>query len=851
MYQVRRFSVVPDVPQRLERLRELACNLWWCWNTDATALFSRLDRNLWQELRHNPVQLLAKVDQKALDAAATDAAFLAHMDRVLAALDDYLERKTWCETEHPDLASKRIAYFSAEVGLHECLPTYSGGLGVLAGDHLKSASDLGVPLLGVTLLYRQGYFSQYLSNDGWQFEEYPVLDLDHLAVQSVTEPDGGPLRVWVEMGDHSVACRVWKIAIGRVKLYMLDTDCPQNTVEDRPITSRLYAGDQEMRIRQEMVLGVGGFRALVAMGESPDVCHINEGHSAFLAIERTRHLIQEHELGFDEAREAVAASTVFTTHTPVPAGIDTFSTALVDRHLRPLATGMGVSTESLIALGQGGAYNPDTPFSMATLALLSSRQANGVSKIHGEVAREMWQSVWPNIPSAEVPIASITNGVHMMSWLSQDMNRLFERYLGPHWADNPLDQTIWERVGEIPDAELWRVHETLRGHLVVRTRQYVKAQRARRGTPPSQIAQADELLNPEALTIGFARRFAAYKRATLFLRDEARLLRLLRDDERPIQIVIAGKAHPRDNIGKELIKHLVQFARREGVNHRMVFVENYAMDVARYMVQGVDIWLNNPVKRLEACGTSGMKVTPNGGINMSILDGWWPEAYDGSNGWAIGDLRPHDDQEHQDFVESESVYGLLEREIIPMFYDRGPDGLPRKWIARMKASMRTCVPQFSANRMVREYAEQMYIPSARRWDHLGTDRFEPVRALTAWKSGVRHGWDRVKIESFDAVDGTERVAGTDLCVGATVRLGNIAPEDVIVELYYGPAADDGSIRDGRVAPMKCVKPGGKGRYLYRGALCCESTGGHAFTVRVVPHHPDVHQTFEMGLVAWA
>ena len=851
MYQAKLFSVVPDIPARLSRMRELAYNLWWVWNANANALFARLSPDLWRELRHNPVGLLGKVDQKTLNAAANDAAFLAHLDRVVAALDDYLGRKTWCEIEHPDLARKRIAYFSAEFGLHECIPTYSGGLGVLAGDHLKSASDLGVPLIGVTLLYRQGYFSQYLSNDGWQFEEYPVLDIDHLPVERVVDSAGAPLRIWVEVGDHSVACHIWKITVGRSKLYLLDTEVPQNQAEDRAITSRLYAGDQEMRIKQEIVLGIGGFRALAAMGETPDVCHMNEGHSAFLAIERTRHLIQTHDLTFDEAREAITASTVFTTHTPVPAGIDTFPTALGERYLQPFASGMGVSTESLIQLGQSGAYNPDEPFSMAILALSSACQTNGVSKIHGEVAREMWQSVWPNTPVKEIPISSVTNGVHMMSWLSQDMTRLFERYLGPHWADNPLDQTIWERITAVPDAELWRVHETLRGHLVVRARQYVKAQRARRGGPPSQVAEADELLNPEALTIGFARRFAAYKRATLFLGDEARLLRLLKDEQHPIQLVIAGKAHPRDNVGKELIKHIVQFARREGVSHRLVFIEDYAIDIARFLVQGVDVWLNNPVKRLEASGTSGMKVTPNGGINMSILDGWWPEAYDGTNGWVIGDNRAHDDDDHQNFVESESIYELLEREIIPLFYDRGTDGLPRKWIARMKASMRTCVPQFSANRMVREYTEQMYIPTAERWDQLSSDQFEAVCSLTAWKSNVRTRWDKVKIDSFEAANGTERVAGSELQVVARVRLGDVTPDDVSVELYYGQATSTGEIRDGRAVPMECVKSKGKGRYEYRGALRCEATGQHAYTVRVVPHHRDIHHPFEMGLGTWA
>ncbi len=850
MYQAKLFSVVPDIPARLSRMRELAYNLWWIWNANANALFARLAPDLWRELRRNPVGLLGKVDQKTLNAAAKDAAFLAHLDRVVTALDDYLGCKTWCEIEHPDLSRKRIAYFSAEFGLHECIPTYSGGLGVLAGDHLKAASDLGVPLIGVTLLYRQGYFSQYLSNDGWQFEEYPVLDLDHLPIERVVDSTGVPSRVWVEVGDHSVACHIWKITVGRSKLYLLDTEVPQNQAEDRAIASRLYAGDQEMRIKQEIVLGIGGFRALVAMGETPDVCHINEGHSAFLAVERTRHLIQTHALTFDEAREAVAASMVFTTHTPVPAGIDTFPTALSKRYLQPFAAGMGVSVESLIQLGQRGVYNPDKLFSMAILALTSVCQTNGVSKIHGEVAREMWQSVWPNAPVKEIPITSVTNGVHMMSWLSQDMTRLFERYLGPHWADNPQDQTVWERIAAIPDAELWRVHETLRGHLVVRVRQYVKAQRARRGAPPSQVAQADELLNPEALTIGFARRFAAYKRATLFLRDEARLLRLLKDEQHPVQFVIAGKAHPRDSVGKELIKHIVQFARREEVSHRLVFIEDYAIDIARFLVQGVDVWLNNPVKRLEASGTSGMKVTPNGGINMSILDGWWPEAYDGANGWVIGDDRARDD-DHQNFVESESVYDLLECEIIPLFYDRGTDGLPRKWIARMKASMRTCVPQFSANRMVREYAEQMYRPTAKRWDQLSSDQFEAVRSLTAWKSKVRMHWDKVKIESFEASNGTERVAGSELQVVAQVRLGDITPDDVSVELYYGQATPAGEIRDGRAVPMECVKSHGKGGYEYRGALRCESTGQHAYTVRVVPHHRDIHHPFEMGLGTWA
>ncbi len=851
MQNIKRFTVVPSIPEPIAPLLELAYNLWWTWNYEAVTLFQRLDRRLWDQARHNPVKLLADVPQQRLEEVANDPAYLAHMDRVLDQLGEYMEADTWFEKKYPDLKERLIAYFSMEFGLHECLPMYSGGLGCLAGDHLKSASDLGVPLVGIGLLYHQGYFQQFLSNDGWQFEDYPQLDIHHMPMKRVDDADGKPLLVRFPVGSREVAAQVYIVQVARTKLYLLDTAIPENHPDDRNITVRLYGGDQDMRIRQEIVLGFGGTKALRALGHDPDLFHMNEGHSAFLVLERIAHLVETEKLSFAEAREAVAGSTIFTTHTPVPAGIDTFPHSLVYNYLSPYAKRMKCTVEELISLGQTYSHNPDEPFSMATLALRLTRKSNGVSKIHGRIAREMWRSNWPSVPVEEVPITSVTNGIHVRSWVSSDISQLFERYLGPEWVANPDDSEIWNRVDDIPDAELWRAHERRRERLVVETRRHLKEQFIKRGAPPSQIAEADELLNPEALTIGFARRFAPYKRATLLLRDEERLLKLLTNTDRPVQIVFAGKAHPRDNMGKELIKRIVQFARRSEIRNRIAFVENYHIGIARFLVQGVDVWLNTPTKPLEASGTSGMKVTSNGGLNFSILDGWWAEGYKGTNGWMIGDDRIYDNQDYQDFVESESIYDTLEGEIIPMFYDRGSDGLPRKWIATMKASMRTLTARFSSFRMVREYADKLYIPTMRNGIHLRAEGFNAARSLAKWRRGISQRWAGVEIKDFNTSAAREQKVGSTIAVTARVKLGEVSPDDVVVQLYHGPTPTNGMIEAGRASAMECQQRSADGVFEYTGIIPCSTSGQHAFTVRVLPRHPDISGEHDFSLIKWA
>ena len=851
MHQVRSFVVLPALPEPLKPLRELAYNLWWTWNPEAIELFRRLDLDLWRELKHNPVMMLARMRQERLDRLARDPAYIASLGRVMQSLGYYMKQPTWFSETYGKEPVGTIAYFSAEFGLHESLPIYSGGLGVLAGDHLKSASDLGLPLVGVGLLYRQGYFHQYLTNDGYQFEDYPDLDFSMLPVEQVRTPEGEPLRVYCDVGGHQVGCFVWKVTVGRVALYLLDTNLPENRPEDREITARLYGGDQEMRIRQEIILGIGGVRALTAMGITPSVCHMNEGHSAFLAIERILNRMQEDKLTFEEAQEVVATATVFTTHTPVPAGIDTFPTPLVTKYMGPYCHALGINEERLLQLGRMNMMDSREPFCMAVLALRLSHLSNGVSQLHGDVSRKMFSAVYPGVPINEVPISAVTNGIHIRSWLSREMAHLFDQYLGPQWADDPLNASIWQRVDLIPDAELWRSHERLREMLVAFARRRLRQQMIARGAPPAEVHSAEEVLDPEALTLGFARRFATYKRAVLMFRDAERLKRILLNPERPVQLIIAGKAHPKDEAGKELIKRVVQFAKQPELRHKIVFIEDYDMLVARSLVWGVDVWINTPTKLHEASGTSGMKVPPNGGINMSVLDGWWPEAFDGTNGWAIGDRRIYGNQDYQDHMEAESFYELLEKEIVPMFYDRGADGLPRRWIAMMKASMRTCCPVFNTNRMVREYTERFYLPAARRWERFRQDGYRITREVASWRSKMQQKWDEVRIEHVEAKIPPETVVGQELPVTAQIRLGSIKPEEVSVELYYGPLDARGLITTGNAAPLKCEgRNGSDDTYRYSGAIPCEYSGQYGYALRIVPNHPEMAARYQIGLVRW-
>ncbi|MDP9374429.1 MAG: alpha-glucan family phosphorylase [Chloroflexota bacterium] len=684
----------PALPARLARLKDVALNLRWSWHAETAALFRRLDERVWEESYHNPVLTLQWIGRDRLEAAATDPDFLAHLDRVTADLDAYLAGGgTWFDAVHGGEGLGLVAYFSMEFGLTECLPIYSGGLGVLAGDHLKSASDLGVPLVGVGLFYRRGYFRQLLDDAGWQRDADEDNDPERLPMEPARRPDGTPLTVELAFPGRPVAARVWRLRVGRVDLYLLDTDVDGNAPEDRAITARLYGGDVETRIRQEIVLGIGGHRALEALGLAPAVCHMNEGHAAFLSLERARRLMERTGLPFAEARAAAAPGLVFTTHTPVAAGHDYFPPDLMERYLGDYAGTLGLSPRDLLALGR---RNPDDAgewFCQTILALRMAGRSNGVSRLHGAVSRRMWRDLWPGLPEDEVPIGYVTNGVHLPTWRAAGL-------AGP----------------AAPDGELWAARERGRAALIRFTRDRLRAQGLRHGLSERAAAEVGGRLDPAALTIGFARRFATYKRATLLLRDPARLARLLNDPARPVQVIFAGKAHPRDEGGKALIRQIVELSRQEAFGGRLVFLEGYDMAVARALVQGADVWLNNPQRPYEASGTSGMKAAANGALNVSTLDGWWVEAWEedadddaGAIGWAIGRGEQFEDPEQGARVEAEALYELLEREVAPAFYERGAGGVPPRWIARMRASIERIPPVFNTDRMVREYTERFYL----------------------------------------------------------------------------------------------------------------------------------------------
>lgn len=849
-------NIIPSLPPALSALKDLAYNLWWTWNSEAIELFRRLDRDAWETSGHNPVLMLGLIEQCRLEDAAKDDGFLAHLERVNDAFTRYINSKTtWYLKNHADAPFKTIAYFCLEYGLTECLPIYSGGMGLLAGDYLKSVSDLGLPFAAVGLLYQQGYFKQYLNADGWQGEQYVENDFHSLPV-TLERRAGIPVTIEVDYPGRRVVAQVWRVQVGRIPLYLLDTNLPQNQDEDRHITHQLYGGDAEMRIKQEVLLGIGGLKALQAVGIEPGVCHMNEGHSAFLAIERIAQLVQRKGLTFAEAREVVATSTIFTTHTSVPAGIDLFGPYLVDRYLGQYYDLLHISRDDFLALGRMNRYNQDEPLNMAVLALRLS-ETNAVSQLHADVSRELWQNIWPGVPVREVPIIAVNNGVHTLSWISQDMSALFDRYLGPRWSANPADGSAWQAVETIPDEELWRVHERRRARLVAFARRRLRFQMEQRGSPPAEVERAGELLDPGAFTIGFARRFAVYKRATLLLRDAERLGRILNDANRPVQIIFAGKAHPQDNPAKELIRQLVHLLRDKNLRN-VVFLEDYDVNVARYMLQGVDLWLNTPRLLQEASGTSGMKAAVNGALNMSVLDGWWAEGYRPDLGWAIGRGEVYEDLNYQDEVESNAIYDLLEKDIVPLFYNRGPDGLPRGWIQKMKNSISAIVPAYSTARMALEYTERLYSPAEVRFGRLTARNFARAKALGEWKSKLYRYWPSVRIAGVESrvgdaplgANGTDELpVGSDLEVRASVELGKLSPEDVSVELYEGTLNSDQEIADGRATQMDFVGQK-RGVSLFVARTRSQYSGVRGFTLRVLPRNEDLPNPFEPRLIVW-
>jgi starch phosphorylase len=849
---LRSFTILPALPDSLKDLEAITKNMFWSWNAESEALFKRIDGDLWAACGHNPVKLLGSVSQGRLEELAENEGFLCELQRVAEKLKSYLEGPTWFEKVCSDCIEPIIAYFSAEFGVHECLPLYAGGLGALAGDHLKSASDLGVPMVGVGLLYQKGYFQQYLNVDGWQQELYVENDFYNMPIELVRKDNGRPVTISVEYPGRCVVAQVWCVSIGRVKLYLLDTNVAANSPTDRLITAGLYGGDREMRIRQEIMLGVGGLKALAAAGIKPTVCHMNEGHAAFMALERIRGLRNAEKVTFDEAVEATKAGNVFTMHTSVKAGLDEFSVELMDKYFGSYFPNLGINRKQFLALGRVDPDDNSEPFKMPILALRLSSYRNGVSKLHGQVSRSMWSFLWPGVPVSEVPIGSITNGVHIKSWLSEGMNSLYERYLGPNWMDETANKSVWENIEQIPDEELWQTHQRCKEHLIVFARNRLKAQMQRRGTYHTELNWAEEVLDPEALTIGFARRFASYKRGNLLLKDPRRFVKLLSDSNRPVQIIYSGKAHPRDTEGKEIIRQIIHFAAQYDVRRRIVFLEDYDINVARFLVRGVDVWLSTPRRPMEASSTSGMKAAINGGLNIGTLDGWWCEGYKPEIGWVVGAGESYNDAGYQDMVESQAIYNMLENEIVPLFYTRSADNVPRAWIHRMKNSIKWITPRFNTDKMVRDYTRRFYNPAAVRWQY-----------LAAWKSNMKRAWPEFAIKDvkIQVNNGEADVelnpkqsqlkVGSELSVRVLVKLSKVSPDDVSVELYYGCVDGRGNIKDGSAVRMAHKETSGEdGEHWFVGLMPCRKTGQHGLAVRVLPRHADLIDPYELSLILW-
>ncbi len=845
------YKVVPRLPEGLGELRAIAHNMWWSWTPDALEMLRRVDLDLWEQCKHNPVAMFGQVSQERWEELDDDESFRQHLERVAVSFREYLEAETWYDRTYPAARERVIAYFSLEYGIHEALPLYAGGLGVLAGDHLKSASDMGLPLYGLGLLYQVGYFRQYLNPDGWQQEEYAESDFDSLPIERVVDKRGDQVRIRIPSVDHEIVALLWRVNVGRVPLYLLDTNTEENVPEDRRITHQLYGGDNEMRIRQEILLALGGIQALEELGIEPDVFHMNEGHAAFLSIERARRTMIKHSLTFPEAVEATRVSNVFTTHTPVPAGHDRFQPFLMEKYFKNYYPQLGLTREEFMALGRERPNDAAEEFCMTILALRLSAWRNGVSKLHGVVSRRMWRSLWPNVPEGELPIGAVNNGIHAGTFISNDMAVLLDRYLGADWRSEPGDETIWARVHNIPEAELWRAHERRRERLVAEARRLHREQLQERGAGAADLARAQEVLDPEVLTVGFGRRFATYKRANLLFRNPDRLRALLTSRDKPIQIIFTGKAHPLDRPGKELIRQIVHFERDPEISQRVLFLENYNLNLARVIVQGVDVWLNNPRRPLEASGTSGMKVAANGGINCSILDGWWDEAYTPEVGWAIGHGEEYDDPARQDDVESKALYTLLEQEIVPLFYDRGADGIPHGWVTKMKQSMARICPMFNSNRMVSEYVDRFYMSGVRRGRDLADGGFRRGKALATWLATTRAAWPDVRFVSITA--DADRTARYDdrIVVRAQLMLGRLKPDDVRPQLLFGNVDSAGEVIQPRTERMEYVGPGPDNTHQFMGTLNCDRIGRWGYTVRLLPAHPDLVNPFDTGCILWA
>jgi starch phosphorylase len=828
---LKEFLVRPALPPALTRMSELAYNLLWTWDHNLRTLFRRLDPNLWKACGNNPVLMLGRVPQSSLERAAGDPRFLSLYRRACERYDSYMQ-----SMEIPGNENMLVAYFSMEYGLTECLPIYSGGLGLLSGDHLKAASDSDLPLIGVGLLYQKGYLRQYLNPDGWQQERYPVNDFYTLPIEQVCDARGNELKVTVKLPTGVVWIKVWRINVGRVRLFVLDTNIPDNPrSEDRDITDSLYGGDIHTRMRQEIVLGIGGLRALKALGLEPTACHMNEGHSAFLAVERIRILMQEHGLTFEQALDASRQNNVFTTHTSVPAGIDIFDAGLLYEYFHEYCHTSGITFDQLLSLGKRNSGEGSDRFSMAVLAFRTSAYRNAVSRLHRVVSQEMWQDLWPNLPTPEIPITSITNGVHLPSYLNGDLATLYDQYLQPDWRERYLDPKTWDLIRDIPDGELWDAHRRRKRRLLSFVRERMVRFAHDRKASNAEVRRIEQVLDPEAFTIGFARRFATYKRATLLFRDATRLKKLLTNPDMPVQIVIAGKAHPKDHPGKTLIREIYQLSRDPQLSKRLVFLEDYGIEVARDMVQGVDLWLNNPRRGEEACGTSGMKASLNGVLNLSILDGWFDEAYEISGGWAIGDRVPY--SEDQDEYHSSAIYSLLENEIVPMYYNGGEDGVPEEWVRRMKQCLMNISPAFNCQRMVGEYMDLLYEPAHRSCAEMKATNYDLARDRSTWRSGVESAWSSIRFVELGPGPDASVLSGSEIPVRTLVELGGLRPSDVRVEAVVGRVGVNGTLEETEVLALPAVEQRGTA-WVFQKEIVPHQTGRLGYALRICPNHDD-------------
>lgn len=858
---IRRFTVQPVLPEPLHALGDLAGNLRWSWHPETQDVFAAVDPDAWEAVGHDPVTLLGAVSSTRLQELAGDEGFLARLRAASADLESYLSGDRWYQTAADASAPKAIGYFSPEFGITAVLPQYSGGLGILAGDHLKAASDLGVPIVGVGLLYRHGYFRQFLSRDGWQQETYPVLDPDGLPLSLLREQDGSVAKVVIGLpGDDSLTARIWVAHVGRVPLLLLDSDVEENSDVIRDVTDRLYGGNTEHRLRQEMLLGIGGVRALRAYSRitgapAPEVFHTNEGHAGFLGLERIRELTEDlgkDNLSFDAALEVSRAGTVFTTHTPVPAGIDRFPRELVEQYFGGENICPGVPVDKILALGTEDYPEGDPAvFNMAVMGFRLAQRANGVSQLHGHVSRDMFGGLWPEFDSDERPIISITNGVHAPTWVAREIFDLARNYgvrPGPDPdADHP--EQVFDVADKVSGKDIWATKRVLRQRLVADARKRLAKSWKKRGAAPAELTWIDSALDPDVLTIGFARRVPSYKRLTLMLRDPERLKRILLHPERPVQLVIAGKSHPADEGGKKLIQEIVRFADDPEVRHRIVFLPNYDIAMAQPLYPGCDVWLNNPLRPYEACGTSGMKAALNGGLNLSILDGWWDEWYDGNNGWAIPSADGIDDPDRRDDIEATALYDLIENEVAPRFYDNDAEGVPYRWIEMVRHTLKSLGPKVLADRMVRDYVAKLYTPAAVSSRELNGS-YAGAQELADWKQRVRGAWRGVSIDHVESSGVADAPAvGDSIDVRVFVSLGELSPGDVDVQVLHGRITDNDNLVDTHAESLSLVESYEGGRHRYDGHVALSSTGAFGYTARVLPSHPHLAGPAELGCVA--